>query len=201
MDLIFVGPQGSGKGTQAKLVAEKFGLCHVSSGDLLRGVEGALKVEVDAVMSDGKLVGDDLMVKILKERLIGKDCENGFILDGFPRNLKQAEMLDEIVRIDRVVEIVISDEEAVRRVCGRRNCSKCGEIYNVWTKKSKVEGACDVCGGDLVAREDDNEEALRERLRIYHEETERVLDRYASVSVDGSRSVDRVFEDIVAGLR
>lgn len=200
MKLVFVGPQGSGKGTQAKKVAVKFGLCHISTGDLLRGVTGDLKKEVDAVMESGKLVSDELIVKILREKLESADCKNGFILDGFPRNLRQAEMLDEISEVDKVIEISISDDEAVERVCGRRNCSKCGEIFNVYSKRPEVEGVCDKCGGELVSRKDDNEEALRERLKVYHEETEKILCRYDSVGVDGGRSIEEVFAEIVAVL-
>jgi len=200
MKLIFVGPQGSGKGTQAKKVALKFGLCHISTGDLLRECEGDLKAEVDRVMSEGKLVGDDLIVRLLKEKLEGKDCEKGFILDGFPRNVAQAEMLKEITEIDKVFEIAISDEESVRRVCGRRNCSKCGEIFNVYFKKPVVEGVCDSCGGELLQRADDNEEALLERLKVYHKETESILKMYDFVRVDGSRGIEEVFSDIVLKL-
>jgi len=200
MKLIFVGPQGSGKGTQAKKVAEKFGLCHISTGDLLRGVTGDLKSEVDLVMSEGRLVGDDLIVKILKEKLSSEECEKGFILDGFPRNLAQVDMLKEISDIDKVVEISISDEESVKRVCGRRNCVKCGEIFNVYSKKPLIEGVCDSCGGELIQRKDDNETALRERLKVYHEETEEILNRYTSVKVDGNRSIEEVFGNIIEVL-
>jgi len=200
MKLIFVGPQGSGKGTQAKKVADKFGFCHISTGDLLRGVGGDLKFEVDRVMGEGKLVGDDLIVKILKEKLESDECEKGFILDGFPRNVAQAEMLKEITVIDKVIEISISDKESVKRVCGRRNCSKCGEIFNVYFKEPVVEGVCDSCGGELLQRADDNEEALRERLKVYHEETESILKMYDFVRVDGSSGIEEVFADIVSGL-
>ncbi|MFH0808821.1 MAG: nucleoside monophosphate kinase [archaeon] len=197
MNLIFVGPQGSGKGTQAKMIAKKFGFCHISTGDLLRGVTGYLKSEVDRVMSEGRLVGDELIVKILKEKLSGEECEEGFILDGFPRNVAQADMLRGISEIDKVVEISISDEESVRRVCGRRNCVKCGEIFNVYSKKPLAEGVCDECGGELVQRKDDNEEALRERLKVYHEETEKILKMYTSVKINGEQSIEKVFGEIV----
>jgi adenylate kinase len=200
MKLIFVGAQGSGKGTQAKMVAEKFGLCHISSGDLLRGVKGDLKVEVDKIMEKGKLVSDELIIKILKERLNDEDCKKGFILDGFPRNVGQAEKLKKIADIDKVVEISISDEEAVKRVCGRRNCLKCGAIYNVNSLRSEVEGVCDKCGRRLVQRKDDNEGALRERLKVYHEETEKVLELYDSVKIDGEQTVEKVFDEMMEEL-
>ncbi|NPE26460.1 nucleoside monophosphate kinase [Methanococcoides sp. SA1] len=201
MKLIFVGPQGSGKGTQAKKVAEKFSLCHISTGDLLRGVTGELKVEINAVMEKGELVGDELIVKILKEKLDSSECEKGFILDGFPRNLKQAEMLKGITEIDKVIEIAISDEESVRRISGRRGCGKCGAIFNVATApRPKVEGVCDECGGELAQRKDDVEEALRERLNVYHEETEKVLRMYDFVKIDGEQSIEKVYEDVVSTL-
>ncbi len=201
MNLIFVGPQGSGKGTQAKKVAGKFGLCHVSIGDLLRGVRGVLKIEIDRVMSKGDLVPDDLTVKILKERLERRDCSKGFILDGFPRTISQAKELERIANIDKVVEIVISDEEAVKRISGRRSCVKCGAIYNVNTSpKPSVKGVCVKCGGKLIQRKDDNESALRERLKVYHKETESVLDMYDSFRIDGEQSIEKVTADILQVL-
>lgn len=201
MKLIFVGPQGSGKGTQAKRIAAKLGLCHISSGDLLREAQGDLKKEVDKFMSKGDLVPDELIVRILKERLSKGVCESGFILDGFPRNVSQAEILKGIVDIDKVVEIAISDEESIRRVGGRRNCSKCGAIYNVNTLPvPRVEGVCDKCGAELLKRSDDNEEALRERLKIYHGETERVLKMYDFVRIDGAQSIEKVEQDILENI-
>lgn len=197
MKLIFVGPQGSGKGTQAKRIAKRLGLCHISSGDALREVAGGLTEEVKRIMSEGKLVSDELIVRILKERLKEDDCKDGFILDGFPRNVNQVKELRRITEIDKVVEIAISDDEAVRRVCGRRNCVKCGAIYNVETSpKPSVEGVCDKCGGGLSQRKDDNEEALRERLKVYHEETESILEMYDSFRIDGENSIEEVFGDI-----
>ena len=197
MNLIFIGPQGSGKGTQAKKVAEKFGFCHISTGDLLRSAEGDLKVEVHSIIDKGNMVSDELMIRILKERLKGADCEKGFILDGFPRDVKQAEKLKGIADIDKVVEIVVSDEEAIRRILGRRGCKECGAIYNVNTSpKPKVEGVCDKCGGELFSRKDDNEEALKERLKGYHEKTEPVLKMYDSVKIDGEKSIEDIFADV-----
>lgn len=202
MKLIFIGPQGSGKGTQAKRIAKRLGLCHISVGDLLREVKGGLKIEVDIFMDKGKLVSDELVGRILKERLSREDCVEGFILDGFPRNLAQVEILKGISDIDKVVEISISDEESVRRISGRRGCPKCGAIYNISTSPMPaVEGICDECGSELMQRADDNKEALRERLKVYHEETEKVLACYDSVKVNGEQSIEDTREGILEVLK
>jgi adenylate kinase len=201
MNLIFIGPQGSGKGTQAKKVASKLGFCHISTGDLLRSAKGDLKLEIDALIDEGNMVSDELMIRILKERLDGEDCDNGFILDGFPRNVEQARDLRKIVDIDKVVEIVISDKESVKRISGRRGCKKCGAIYNVNTSpKSSVEGVCDKCGTKLFRRKDDNEEALLVRLGTYHKDTEPILKMYAFMKIDGEQSIGKVEKDILEGL-
>jgi adenylate kinase len=208
MKLIFVGPQGSGKGTQAKRIAKRLGLCHISTGDALREVasgkwrmEDGLGEEVKKIMERGDLVGDDLMIRVLKEKLESKDCGRGFILDGFPRNVAQVGMLKKITDIDKVVEIAISDEESVRRIGGRRGCGKCGAIYNVNTSPvPSVEGICDKCGSELTHRKDDNEDALRERLKVYHDETEQILKMYEFMRINGEQSIDKVEEDIVEGI-
>jgi adenylate kinase len=202
MKLFFVGPQGCGKGTQAKIVAEKLGLCHISTGDLLRNVGGDLKAEVDSYMAEGKLVSDALIVRILKERILQNDCENGFILDGFPRNLSQANELAKIVDVDKVIEIAISDDESVLRVSGRRNCPICGIIWNLYTSpKPSNPNKCDKCGGELVARADDSEEALRKRLKVYHDETEPILEKYDFVKINGEQEIGKVTQDILKVLK
>ena len=201
MKLIFVGPQGSGKGTQAKLSAGKLGVAHISTGDLLRNASGVLKKKIDEIINLGKLVPDELMLEILKERMNKEDAKKGLILDGFPRNLKQARELDKIVKIFKVIEIHISDKESVKRLSGRWNCRNCGAIYNVNTfPKPKIEGKCDKCSGDLYQREDDKEEAIKKRLRIYHEETEPILKHYTSIKIDGARAIEKVSEEILEAL-
>lgn len=200
MKLVLVGPQGSGKGTQAKLLAAKLGIAHVSTGDLLRGAQGELKKEVEEVINSGKLVPDELMLDVLKERLKGGDCKEGFILDGFPRNVRQAEMLSSVTEVDKYIEIAISDEEAVRRLGGRVACEKCGAGFNTVTMPPKQEGICDKCGGKLVQRADDTEEAIRARLKTYHEETEPILEKYEHVKVNGEKSVEEVQEEILKVL-
>jgi len=201
MKLIFAGPQGSGKGTQAKKVAKKFGLCHISAGDLLRGAKGEIKKKIDVVMNKGELVPNEFIEKLLLEKISSDDCKKGYILDGYPRDESQLKFFKKNFEADKVIEISISDDEAVRRICGRRGCLKCGAIYNVATSPfPKVEGICDKCGDELVQRKDDNEEALRERLKIYHEETAKIFKSYDSVKIDGSKSIEKVFKDIVKAL-
>jgi len=201
MKLVFIGPQGSGKGTQAKILSEKLGIPHISSGDLLRGLKGEMKEEVGAIINKGNLIPDELMIKIIKERISEADCGKGFILDGSPRNMEQARLFDEFVKFDKIIEISISDEEAVRRVTGRYACSNCGKGYNVITMTPpREEGKCDDCGGKLVQRGDDTEEALRKRLEIYHEETEPLLKHYDSIKVNGEQSVENVTKELVEKL-
>lgn len=201
MNLLFVGPQGSGKGTQAKIISEKLGIPHISTGDLLRGAQGDLKKQVDEFMLAGKLVPDELMLRILKARL-EKGCEGGFILDGFPRNIEQARELDKIVKIDNLFNIEISDGESLKRLSGRWNCKKCGIGYNYVTEpKPKQRGVCDNCGEKLEQRADDNEEAITKRLEIYHAETKLIIKHYNSVKISGEQSIERVTEDIMKAVK
>lgn len=200
MKLVFIGPQGSGKGTQAKLLAAKLGVAHISTGDLLRNARGELKEKIENVINSGKLISDELMLDILKKRLKEEDCNKGFILDGFPRNLKQAEMLSSVTEIDKFVEIKISDEEALRRLSGRVHCEKCGAGFNTVTMPPKKEGICDKCGGKLVQREDDTEEAIKARLKTYHGQTELILEKYDHVKVNGEQSVEKVQAEILKAL-
>lgn len=201
MKLIFVGPQGCGKGTQAKIVSERLDVCHISTGDLLRATEGDLRAGVKLYTDEGNLVPDELIVRILKERVNEPDCEKGFILDGFPRNVAQAKELDKIMDVDKVIEIKISDDESVRRIGGRKNCGECGAIWNVNTSpKPAMDDKCDKCGAELIQRVDDNEESLRKRLEIYHRDTEPILKKYDSVKINGEQSIEKVSEDVLAAL-
>lgn len=198
---IFFGPQGSGKGTQAKIIAEKLGLCHISTGDLLRGAEGELKKKADEYMTSGKLVPDELVLAVLKERITKPDCEKGFILDGYPRNLAQSEELDKIVKIDNVFNIMISDDESVRRISSRVSCGNCGSVFNLITNPPKEEMKCDKCGGELIRRADDVEEAIRKRLEIYHQETKILLKKYSTIPVNGEQPIEKVTEDIMKAIK
>ena len=204
MKIIFLGPQGCGKGTQAKIIAEKYKTPHISTGDLLRGAQGALKEKVVSYMNSGKLVPDGLMLELIKERLSKSDCKQGFILDGFPRNLEQAEVLEDIADIDAVIEISISDEESLKRLSGRLTCIKCSSVFNSYSIKPKKEGVCDKCGSSLVKRTDDSEEAIKKRLEIYHNETERILHHYPVqkvVTLDGEQPLEMVTQEIINALR
>ncbi len=201
MKLVFIGPQGSGKGTQAKIVSEKLNIPHISTGDLLRNCEEELKERVNSFINKGELIPNGLMIEILKKRISKDDCKYGFILDGFPRNLEQAKELEKNITIDKYIEISISDEEAVKRLSGRRNCNKCGAIYNVNTSpKPEKEGICDKCCGKLYQREDDTEEAIKKRLDVYHKETEPILENLPSIKIDGEKSIEEVSEDILKNL-
>jgi len=205
MILLFVGAQGSGKGTQAKIISKKIKIVHISSGDILRETSGKLKEQVDSYMNKGALVPDKIIAKILKERIKKEDCKNGFILDGFPRNLEQAEEFEKIRKIDRIIEISISDEEAIKRLKGRWNCKKCGIAYNVVTMpKPKKDKKCDQCGEELSQRNDDiNDEAIKKRLAIYHEETTPILSKYRdrAIKINGEQEIDRITEDILKILK
>jgi len=201
MILIFVGPQGSGKGTQAKIIAQKMNIAHISTGDLLRNLQGDLKQKVDEIMHKGNLIPDELIIEIIKKRILNQDCKSGFILDGFPRNIEQAKKLDEKIKVDKIIEISISDEEAIKRLSGRLTCKKCGAGFNSMTApKPKQKGICDFCGGELYTRDDDNEEAIKKRLKIYHNQTEPILKHYNSIKIDGEQSIEKVTEDIIKEL-
>jgi len=201
MIILFIGAQASGKGTQAKIIAGKKGLAHISTGDLLRGATGELKKIADSYMAEGKLAPSKLMVDLLKERIKQPDCKNGIILDGFPRNLEQAEDLKKIGKIEKIFEIHISDETAKKRLMGRWNCKKCGIAYNVITApKPKKDKLCDNCQVPLYQRDDDiNEEVIEKRLAIYHEETEPILKKYKNkvVIINGKQTIEKITEDIL----
>ncbi|HOO32533.1 MAG TPA: adenylate kinase [Thermotogota bacterium] len=204
LNLIFLGPPGAGKGTIAKGVVERFGVPHISTGDMLRAAVKSgsdLGKKVKSVIDSGQLVSDDLLFDLVKDRLAQSDCDNGFILDGYPRNLEQAEALDEILEeLGReeamVLFLDVAEEEVVNRISSRRVCPECGRVYNVITLKPSEEGICDDDGVELIQRDDDMEDTVRNRFRIYLEKTSPLIklytDRKQIVTVDGSGSVDNV---------
>ena len=203
MNYLFIGIQGSGKGTQAKIIAQKENLVHISTGDLLRNTTGELRKEVDSYITIGKLVPDELILKILLEKLKSLG-EQGIILDGYPRNIEQAKQLEASgVKIDNAFNIEISDEEAIRRLKGRWNCKKCGIAYNyVTSPKPKQEGICDTCKEKLYQRQDDiNDEAIAQRLQIYHDEMKLVIKFYNTVRVNGEQPIEKVTEDIQKAIK
>lgn len=176
MKLILLGAPGAGKGTQAEVISEKYNIPTISTGNIIRaalknGTEMGLKAK--AYIDSGRLVPDDVVIGIIKERLAQDDCQNGFILDGFPRTIPQAEALDEMkIAIDAVLSLEVADREIVKRMSGRRVCEKCGASYHIEFKKPTKDGVCDTCGGALVIRKDDEIETVLDRLDIYHKQTE-----------------------------
>ena len=197
MNLILLGAPGAGKGTQAEVICKALNIPAISTGNILREAiknQTPLGMECKTHMDGGKLVTDESVMNSMKERLQADDCKNGFILDGFPRTVPQAEALDQMnVRIDRVVDIEVADEKITARLSGRRVCESCGASYHTQYKPSKVEGVCDACGGKTVQRKDDHPDTVKERLRVYHEQTEPLIDYYTKagklVVVEGQEEV------------
>ena len=204
MKLILLGAPGAGKGTQAEIVCEKLSIPSISTGNILReavknGTQAGL--EAKSFMDAGALVPDAVVIAILKDRIAADDCKNGFILDGFPRTVPQAEALDEMgVEIDRVIEIDVPDEVIESRLGGRRVCESCGASYHVVNKAPAVDGICDKCGGKLIIRKDDKPETIKDRLAVYHEQTRPLISFYADkhvlYTVDGTQNMEQVFEAI-----
>ena len=198
MNIIFLGAPGAGKGTQAEKVAEKLGIPTISTGNIIRAAlkdRTPMGLKAQSYLDNGSLVPDDVVIGIVRERLSQDDCKNGFILDGFPRTIPQAEALDEMgFSIDRVIDIEVADETIFNRMSGRRVCKACGASYHITDKKSRVEGICDACGGELVTRKDDAPETVLERLRVYHRETEPLKDYYEKAGklfvVEGQEKVE-----------
>ncbi|MGC9309202.1 MAG: adenylate kinase family protein [Candidatus Nanoarchaeia archaeon] len=198
MKLIFIGPQGSGKGTQAKAIARKLAITHISTGELLRKSDNE---EIKQALNKGELIPDELMINLLKGEL--DKCERGFILDGFPRNINQAEKLDNITDIDKIILMDISDEEAIRRLQGRRICKQCNVEYNIITSpRPEQDEICDFCHNKLEKREDDNEEAIKTRLKAYHNKTEPLLAYYKDklIKINGEQPIKQVTQAILSNL-
>ena len=213
MKLIFFGPPGCGKGTQAQLLHDRLGLAHLSTGDMLRAAIGAgtaVGQRAKAIMEAGELVPDEVVIGIIAERVEQPDCADGFMLDGFPRNVPQADALEALLAgkgmaVDRVIEIQVDDDILVRRVAGRFTCAACGAGYHDEFKPTKTAGTCDQCGeSEFTRRPDDNAETMRSRLKTYHDQTAPLLPYYRDKgllsSVDGMASVDVVAEQIAAAL-
>ena len=212
MKIIMLGAPGAGKGTQAKMIADKYGVPHISTGDIFRaniknGTE--LGMEAKKYMDQGLLVPDELTVRILLDRVAQDDCKNGYVLDGFPRTIPQAEVLDsELTKlgdhIDYAINVDVPDENIVKRMSGRRACLTCGATYHIEHVPPKKEGICDVCGSELVLRDDDKPETVKNRLKVYHEQTQPLIDFYTEKgvlkTVDGTVPMEEVFAAITAIL-
>ena len=209
MKIIMLGAPGAGKGTQAKMIAEKCGIPHISTGDIFRaniknGTE--LGAKAKEYMDKGLLVPDELVCDLVVDRIQQAHCEKGYILDGFPRTIPQAEALENALnaieqKLDYAIDIDVPDENIINRMSGRRACVGCGATYHVLFNPTKVEGKCDVCGESLILRDDDKPETVKKRLDVYHTQTQPLIDFYTErkvlVEVDGTQSMDKVFDDIM----
>ncbi|MGL5652589.1 MAG: adenylate kinase [Paraclostridium sp.] len=212
MRIILLGPPGAGKGTQAAGIVEKYNIPHISTGDIFRknikeGTELGKKAK--GYIDQGLLVPDELTVGLVTDRIAQADCEKGFMLDGFPRNVAQAQHLDEYLKevgisLDKVVNIEVDKDILVGRAVGRRICKSCGATYHVEFNPPKVDGICDVCGGELYQRADDNEETVSKRIQVYLDETKPLVNYYSEegiiANINGQQSIDNVFGDIVEAL-
>lgn len=212
MNLILMGPPGAGKGTQARRIAERYGIPQLSTGDMLRAAVkagSAVGLQAKAAMESGSLVTDDVVVGIIADRIQEADCVQGFILDGFPRTVAQAEALEVMLRerslkIDHVIDVTADSEALVDRIVGRRTCAQCGEGYHVTNKPTAQAGVCDKCGGTLTQRADDNEATVRNRLSVYQAQTSPLIDFYQArgqfKAVDGMAEMDTVYANLCAIL-
>jgi adenylate kinase len=210
MKIIMLGAPGAGKGTQAKKLAEKYGIPHISTGDIFRAniknnTELGQKAKV--YMDQGLLVPDELVVDLVVDRFKNPDCEKGYVLDGFPRTIPQAEALDEALTkngdaIEYAIDVDVPDEDIIKRMSGRRACVNCGATYHIVNIPPKKEGICDVCNNSLVLRDDDQPETVKKRLAVYHEQTQPLIDYYRNKgilkTVDGTKKMDETFDEIVA---
>ncbi|MCR4687613.1 MAG: adenylate kinase [Lachnospiraceae bacterium] len=212
MKIIMLGAPGAGKGTQAKMIAEKYMVPHISTGDIFRAniKEGTeLGKKAKEYMDKGQLVPDSLTVNLLLDRVAKDDCKNGYVLDGFPRTIPQAEVLDEALsklgeNIDYAIDVDVPDENIINRMSGRRACVTCGATYHLKHIPPKKEGICDKCGSELILRDDDKPETVKKRLDVYHEQTQPLIDYYTNKGilkqVDGTKDMLEVFGDIVSIL-
>ena len=212
MKIVMLGAPGAGKGTQAKMISEKYGIPHISTGDIFRAniKEGTeLGKKAKAYMDEGKLVPDELTCDLVVDRIAQDDAKNGYVLDGFPRTIPQAEALTNALnarseKLDYAIDVEVPDENIVNRMSGRRACVKCGGTYHIKYNPTKVEGVCDACGGELTLRDDDKPEVVADRLKVYHEQTQPLIDYYSKEGilkeVDGTVDLKDVFDAIVGIL-
>ena len=209
MKIIMLGAPGAGKGTQAKMIASKYNIPHISTGDIFRANiknNTALGLEAKTYMDKGELVPDELTVKILLDRVAGDDCKDGYVLDGFPRTIPQAQVLEDALNainesVDYAIDVDVPDENIIRRMSGRRACVSCGATYHIMYAPTKVENICDTCGDKLILRDDDKPETVLSRLEIYHKQTQPLIEFYTAKNVlktvDGTKDLNDVFKEIV----
>ena len=208
MKLILLGAPGAGKGTQAEIISEKYNIPTISTGNIIRAAlkDGTkMGLRAKAYIDSGRLVPDDVVIGIIKERLAKDDCKNGFILDGFPRTIPQAEALDDMkIAVDAALSIEVADREIVKRMSGRRVCEKCGASYHIEFKKPAKQGVCDACGGALVIRKDDEPDTVHDRLDIYHKQTEPLKSYYKEqgklITVEGQSEVEDTTKLVLKAL-
>lgn len=213
MKVVMLGAPGAGKGTQAKRIAAEYEIPHISTGDIFRENiknETPLGKKAKVYMDQGLLVPDELVLELIMERFAAADCKNGYVLDGFPRTIPQAEALDEALekkndRLEYAIDVEVSDEVIIKRMGGRRACPGCGRTYHTETLRSKTEGICDYCGTELVLRDDDKPDTVKKRLQVYHEQTQPLLDYYRDkgilYSVDGTGGIENIYKEIIHVLR
>ena len=212
MKIIMLGAPGAGKGTQAKMLSERYGIPHISTGDIFRmNIKNNTELgqKAKGYMDAGQLVPDELVVDLVVDRIKAKDCMKGFILDGFPRTIPQAEALDYALnnqneKIDYAINVDVTDENIIKRMSGRRACVGCGATYHLVYNPTKTEGVCDVCGEKLILRDDDKPETVQKRLDVYHEQTQPLIDYYNKkeviLTVDGTQDIDVVYDEITKVL-
>ena len=208
MKLTIMGPPGGGKGTQAEILSEKLGIPHISTGAIIRNAireKTQLGLIADDYIAKGQLVPDELVIDMVSNRLLEKDCKNGYILDGFPRTLPQARAMDEIgIELDFVLNLLVADDVIVTRLSGRRECKACAAPYHIKFNPPKKDGVCDKCGGVLISREDDVPETIRQRLSVYHQQTEPLIGFYKEkellVDVAGKESIEDTTQEVLQAL-
>ncbi len=206
MNLLILGAPGAGKGTQAKFIAEKYNILHISTGDLLRAEvreASELGLKIKDIMDRGDLVSDELTTELLKKKLNSDECKNGFLLDGYPRTTVQAKTLETIApKLDHAIVIDVEDDIIVERMSGRRVCKACGQVYHAVNNPPKAEGVCDKCSGEVVQRADDNSETVKNRLVKYHQETAPIIDYYKDIviRVSGLGDIKEITEKIIEGI-
>lgn len=209
MKLVVIGAPGAGKGTQAHLLTDYYNIPHISTGEIFREhMRNKTQIgnKVAQFINRGELVSDDIVIEVFKERIKKPDCENGFLLDGFPRTLYQANVLSEVITdLNAVIEIDVNDEIIIERMSGRRVCPKCGKIYHIVNQKPKIDNKCDICGETLIQREDDKTKTVLARLKIYHNQTKPLIDYYKNknllISFDGTTPLKELNQRIIDALK